>query len=90
VLGVFALVTALTAVFTLAKSHPGETQEGLRAEMLAQRKYIAKLENQNLFHCERKLHKRDSLALSEFEIIARRRKDKVKALRRKLNLGEDG
>jgi hypothetical protein len=89
-LGVTTLVAAVVAAVSLVQAHPGATQEELRAEILAQSKYIANLENQNLFHCEKKLNKRDGTSPTELETIARRRMEKVKALRKELNLGEDG
>jgi hypothetical protein len=89
-LGVTTLVAALAVAASLVQAHPGETQEELQAEMLAQSKYIASLDNQNLFHCEKKLNKRDGASPTELETLAQRRMEKVKALRRELNIGEDG
>jgi hypothetical protein len=89
-LGVTKLVTALVAVVSLVQAHPGETQEEHQAEILARSDYIANLENQSLFHCQKKLNKRDGASLSGLETIARRRMEKVRELRKELNLEEDG
>jgi hypothetical protein len=89
-LGVTTLVNALVTAVIVVQAHPGATQEELRAEIMAQSKYIASLENQNLFHCEKKLSKRDGTSLSRLEAIAHRRIDRVRTLRRELNLEEDG
>lgn len=89
-LSLTTLLAALVASASLVHAHPGASREEIQAEILAQSEYVANLENTNLYHCEKKLNKRDGSSASELETIARRRMEKVSMLRRELNLREDG
>jgi hypothetical protein len=79
------LITAFAAVASFVNAHPGMTQEELQAEILAR-----STNQYNLLHCEKKLQKRDGSSPSDLETIARRRIERVKALRRDLNLQGNG
>jgi hypothetical protein len=88
--GLYTAITVLVGAVTLVTAHPGATEEELRVELEARNNYIANLENNNLLHCVKKLDKRDGAGQSEIDTIAKRRMQKVKALRRDLGLNLDG
>jgi hypothetical protein len=75
---------------TLVYSHPGESEDSLRADLEARNSYIASLENNNFANCVPKLNKRSESGQNEYQAIAKRRVEKVKSLRRELGLAEDG
>ncbi|KAF2433557.1 aromatic compound dioxygenase [Tothia fuscella] len=80
-------VIALAA--TLAHAHPGQSEESLRVEAEARNNYIDSLENANLANCIPKIMKRGADGHSQLQTIAKRRSDKVKALRREIGVAED-
>jgi hypothetical protein len=86
---IFTYTVALVAA-ALVYSHPGESEEILQAELEARSNYIAGLENNNLANCVPKLKKRSESGYNDYQAIAKRRVEKVKALRRELGLAEDG
>jgi hypothetical protein len=82
-------VTVLAAA-TLVQAHPGQSEESLMAELNIRNAYIENLENANLANCVPKLTKRGLDGQDQLQAIAKRRLEKVKALRRGLGLAEDG
>jgi hypothetical protein len=89
--GFHTIAAAFLAVTTsIIQAHPRASDSDLRAEVEARNRYLETLENKNLLHCAKKLDKRDGNGPTGIETIAQRRISKVKALRRKLGLNEDG
>jgi hypothetical protein len=83
------LLTTFAAI-ALVHAHPGASHESLEAELRVRNDYIASLENKDFAHCAPKLTKRGETGQNELQAIARRRIEKVKALRRELGLAEGG